>query len=63
MKSELIHDITVDILKKIDSGNIDIADVYIDFVVKMHIFFEKLSEFSHLVGNLNKFLVRIRQIY
>lgn len=50
MKSELIHDITVDVLKKIDSGDIDIADIYIDFVVKMHVFLEKLTEFSYVVG-------------
>jgi len=46
MKSDLIHDVTVDILKNIDTGNINIAEIYIDFVVKMHSFFEKLIEFS-----------------
>ncbi len=46
MKSDLIHDVTVDILKNIDTGNINILDIYIDFVVKMHSFFEKLIEFS-----------------
>ena len=46
MKSDLIHDVTVDILKSIDTGNINIADIYVNFVVKMHLFFEKLVEFS-----------------
>lgn len=50
MKSDIIHDIMVDILKKIDSGNIEIADVYIDFVISMHIFFEKLIEFAYNIG-------------
>ena len=53
MKSDIIHDITVDVLKKIDSGDINIADDYIDYVVKMHIFLEKLTDFSYLVGMIN----------
>ena len=52
MKSDLIHDVTVDILKCIDTGNIDIKDIYIDFVVKMHLFFEELVEFSNKISNL-----------
>lgn len=46
MKSDLIHTIIVDILKRIDSGIIDISDIYVDFVIKMHIFLEKLSELA-----------------
>lgn len=57
MKSDLIHDVTVDILKNIDRGNINIKDIYIDFVVKMHMFFEELVEFSKKISktlfNLN----------
>lgn len=52
MKSDLIHDVTVDILKNIDTGNIDIADIYIDFVVKMHLFFEELVVFSNKISKL-----------
>lgn len=51
MKSDLIHDITVDLLKNIDTGNINISEIYIDFVVKMHLFFEKLIEFSFEISN------------
>lgn len=54
MKSDLIHDVTVDILKNIDIGNINIKDIYIDFVVKMHLFFEELVEFSN---KISKFVV------
>jgi len=52
MKSDLIHDITVDLLKNIDTGNIIISEIYIDFVVKMHLFFEKLIEFSIEISKL-----------
>jgi len=50
MKSDLIHDVTVDILKNIDTGNINISDIYIDFVVKMHLFFEELVVFSNKIS-------------
>ena len=62
MKSEIIHDITVDLLQKIDSGHIDIAEIYIDFVVKMHVFFEKLTDFSRLVGKYYFFVKLIHII-
>jgi len=52
MKSDLIHDVTVDILKKIDLGDINIKDIYIDFVVKVHLFFEELVEFSNKISKL-----------
>lgn len=51
MKSDIIYDVTVDILKNIDTGNINISELYIDFVIKMHIFFEKLVEFSNNISN------------
>lgn len=50
MKSDLIHDVTVEILKNIDTGNINIRDIYIDFVIKMHLFFEELVEFSNKIS-------------
>ncbi len=60
MKSDLVHDITVDLLKNIDIGNINIADVYIDFVLKMHLFFEKLIEFSFKISN---YILKIKNKY
>ena len=46
MKSDFIADVTVKLMKLIDSGNIQISEIYVDLVTKMHIFFNELIHFS-----------------
>ena len=52
MKSDIISDITVKLMKNIDSGNIQISDTYIDLVIKMHIFFQELINFAKKISKL-----------
>ncbi len=52
MKSDIIYDATVEILKNIDTGDVNISDLYVDFVIKMNFFFEKLVEFSKNISKL-----------
>jgi hypothetical protein len=37
-------------MKQIDSGNIFTAETYIDLVIKMHVFFKELIEFSKKIS-------------
>jgi hypothetical protein len=46
MKSDIISDITVKVMKQIDSGNIHISESYIDLIIKMHLFFKELISFA-----------------
>jgi hypothetical protein len=56
MKSDIISDITVKLMKQIDSGNIQISDSYINLIIKMHLFFKELIGFAIKISknNLNK---------
>ena len=58
MKSDLIFNVTLNIIKKIDTGNVDFSDMYIDFVIKMHNFLQELSDFSKLIS-MYKYLIFI----
>ena len=48
----------LNIIKKIDTGNVDFSDMYIDFVIKMHNFLQELSDFSKLIS-MYKYLIFI----
>ena len=52
MKSDFISDVTVKLMKLIDSGNIQVSETYIDLVVKMHLFFNELIHFSKKISIL-----------
>jgi hypothetical protein len=51
MKSDIIYDVTVDVLKNIYSRNDNISTIYVDFVINMHVLFEKLVEWSNNISN------------
>jgi hypothetical protein len=50
MKSDLISEISVKLMKQIDSGNIYIIEAYIDLVIKIHIIFKELIEFAKKIS-------------
>jgi len=56
MKSDFISDVTVKLMKLIDSGNIQVSETYIDLVVKMHLFFNELIHFSKKISILIYFI-------
>ena len=60
MKSDFISNITVKLMKLIDSGDIQICDTYIDLVIKMHIFFLELIKFAK---EISIFILNLRKSY
>ena len=52
MKSDIISENTVKLMKLIDCGNLQISEVYVDLVIKIHIFFQELIKFSQKISKI-----------
>ena len=50
MKSDIISENTVKLMKQIDCGNLQISEIYVDLVIKMHLFFQELISFAQKIS-------------
>lgn len=55
MKSDIISENTMKLMKLIDLGNLQVSDTYVDLIIQIHIFFQELITFAQKISKNDKF--------